>query len=298
MLIPAMARNLRPGRNGRQRAAAALTFLTIGTGATASGAAFAEPNAPPTRPADIDATPQARAAAQLHFQKAQGLYQKGSYRDAMSELDAAAALDPKAKDLYFNLGVVDEKLGRIDEALEQFKRYATFELETQERARVEKYIRRLEGAKEQLARQPAPTFVSAPASIAQPKAIEIEIEKTPNGRIDAATVTAASLSVLGLGAGVVLALHASATRPAPGYVTGRDGTYAELEAKAIDAHRLAIFADVAFGVGAIAGLTAAYLYFSRPRTRPAPSSLSARLQLQLFAGPIPNGATIVASGAF
>ena len=286
MLAPAMARTPQHGT----RAAFALTVLLAGA-ALPIRRAEAQPTVA-ARPAEADVSAQAKAAAQLHFQKAQELYQQGSYREAIAELEAAVALDPRAKNLYFNLGVVDEKLGRIDEALDQFKKYATFDLEADERSRVEKYIRRLEGAKAQLALQPAPMFVAAPTGVLQPR----PEEKIPNGRIDAATVTAASLSLLGFGFGTALALRASSVKPLAGYVTGRDGTYGDLEAKAKDAHKLAVFADVGFGVGIAAGITAVYLYFARPRTvaRGARSTGSARVT----GSPLRGGGQIIVGGSF
>src|SRR5258708_27605718 len=57
------------------------------------------------------------AAARKHFERARAYYGQGAYRDAITELEAAHALDPNAKDLVFNLGVVHEKLADIDEAL-------------------------------------------------------------------------------------------------------------------------------------------------------------------------------------
>ncbi len=60
-------------------------------------------------------------------------------REAIVELDAARALDPKAKDLVFNLGVVHEKLGDIDEALRYARLYSQMDLEPAERARANSY---------------------------------------------------------------------------------------------------------------------------------------------------------------
>src|SRR5258708_3629396 len=65
------------------------------------------------------------AAARKHFEKARGFYGQGAYREAITELEAAHALDPSAKDLVFNLGVVHEKLSDIDEALNWFRVYTT-----------------------------------------------------------------------------------------------------------------------------------------------------------------------------
>src|SRR5580704_1354868 len=96
-----------------------------------------------TSPANI-------AAARAHFEKARTCYEQGAYREAISELEAAHTLDPTAKDLVFNLGVVHEKLADIDDALTWFRLFTTMDLTPQERERADSYIRRLEGAKSEL----------------------------------------------------------------------------------------------------------------------------------------------------
>ena len=107
------------------------------------------------------------AAARRHFDKARADYEQGEYREAIAELEAAHALDPSAKDLVFNLGVVHEKLSDIADALEWFQLYTTMSLTPQERDRADAYIRRLEGAKKELAQRPpgppAPAARSGPA---------------------------------------------------------------------------------------------------------------------------------------
>src|SRR5690606_19781621 len=89
--------------------------------------------------------------AQAHFQRAKELYQAGSYREAIAELEAARELDPGAKDLVMNLGIVHEKLGRFDEALDYFQTYLDMEGVTPaERTKAEGIIKRIEGAKREI----------------------------------------------------------------------------------------------------------------------------------------------------
>ncbi|MGH7440856.1 MAG: tetratricopeptide repeat protein, partial [Polyangiaceae bacterium] len=106
------------------------------------------------RPAHADGPPQATAAnaaaARRHFDKARTFYEQGQYHEAIGELDTAHALDPSAKDLVFNLGVVHEKLGDIDDALRWFRLYAGMSLTPQESDRAEAYVRRLEGARREV----------------------------------------------------------------------------------------------------------------------------------------------------
>ena len=106
---------------------------------------------PAARPALADETSPANvAAARKHFEKARADYAQGAYREAIGELDAAHALDPNAKDLVFNLGVVHEKLADIDDALKWFKLYTSMNLTPTERDRADAYVKRLEGAKKEL----------------------------------------------------------------------------------------------------------------------------------------------------
>lgn len=208
---------------------------------------------------------EAEAEAQKHFQRARALYRAGSYREALSELEAAHALDPDAKDLVQNLSMVHERAGQIDEALAWMKTYATMDLDADEKEKAEATIRRLEGAKQELAAQ-APSATEA----REPPPSPAEPAPTPRGRIDAATISAAAIGVVGLGAGAFFGIRALDRRPDPGggFVTGRDGTYADLVQRTDDAHRDAVIADVGFAVGIVGLATAAVLYFARPKHPP------------------------------
>src|ERR1019366_3459132 len=55
--------------------------------------------------------------------------------EARRHFEPAHALDPTAKDLVFNLGVVHEKLSDIDDALRWFELYTTMSLSPTERER-------------------------------------------------------------------------------------------------------------------------------------------------------------------
>jgi tetratricopeptide (TPR) repeat protein len=202
------------------------------------------------------------AEAQQHFQRARELYSQGNYREAAAELELARALDPTAKDLVWNLGVVHERLGMIDEALHYFRKYVEMDLEPHERARAESTIKRLEGARTQVKAPPEP-----PPTQEAPRSVAGERTDAPkeHGRVDAATVTAASIAVAGLGLGTFFALSALSSQPAAGQTTGPALKYADLESQAASAHQKAIFADVAFGVGAVSAILAAYLYFGRTK---------------------------------
>ncbi len=202
--------------------------------------------------------------AQQHFQRAKDLYQTGAYREAIAELEQARGLDPKAKDLVFNLGIVHEKLGKFDEAIAFFRQYMEMDGVTGvERAKAENIIKRIEGAKHEV---PVARAAGDGATDSRPSRAE-EAGNDRNGRIDAATVTAASVAVVGLGVGVTFGILALSTKPS-GFVTGRDGTYDDLQTKTSDAHGKALVADVGFGVGIAAAVVTAYLYFSRSKEAP------------------------------
>lgn len=247
--------------------------------------------------------------AQRHFQRARELYQAGSYREAIGELEAARALDPKAKELVFNLGVVHEKLGKFDEAIGYFRTYLVMDGVTDaERGKADSIIKRIEGAKREVPPKAAPADTSTsspPAPAAPPSAAEAPVESEPtappppHGRLDAATLGAASAAVVGLGVGVAFGLHAVATRPSS-FVTGRDGSYETLRSQTDDAHRSAIIADVGFGVGIAAALATAYLYFGRTRepARADHPGTTGRALPRVGAAPVAGGSVVVLGGSF
>jgi len=217
--------------------------------------------------------------AQLHFQRAKDLYQTGAYREAIAELEQARGLDPKAKDLVFNLGIVHEKLGKFDEAITFFRQYMEMEgVTASERAKAETIIKRIEGAKrEAKAATPAPsTPVERPITTPEPD--------TSRGRIDGATIAV----------GTTFGIVAMANRPANGFVTGRDGTYEDLQNQTNTAHTQAIISDVAFGVGIVAAAVTAYLYFGRTK-EPAKAKKPA---IAPAVSPVASGGVLLLGGSF
>jgi tetratricopeptide (TPR) repeat protein len=254
--------------------------------ATVPGAALAEPS-----------TPANVAAARRHFDKARADYEKGAYREAITELEAAHSLDPSAKDLVFNLGVVHEKLADIEEALTWFHLYTTMSLLPQERDRADAYIRRLEGAKNELERkraaaQPAPIAPPPAAATIPPQPREPQPEPpAPQGRVDGLTITAIGVTGAALAFGTFMAIKATRDEPPSGFVTGRDGTYSDLVNEQHSAHSEAVLADVGFGVSVIAGTAAALLYFGRSRTA---ASVAAAVSVL----PIAGGGAIHVQGSF
>lgn len=225
--------------------------------------ALAQRPPPPTTAPSTPTEPltEDQLKAQQHFQRAKDLYQQGAYREAAGELEIARALDPKAKDLVFNLGVVNERLGKFDEAIVAFQKFLEMDgVTAAERARTESIIKRIEGAKRELPTTPTASATTTPTS----KPPEEDGKPPPKGRIDALTISAAAVGVVGLGVGIGFGVRALASQPND-FVTGRDGTYPDLQAKQESAHTSAVIADIGFAVGIVGAGAAAYLYFSRTK---------------------------------
>jgi len=232
------------------------------------------------------ASPEAKAQALQHFTRAKALYDAGNYKDALTELEAAHALDPAAKDLSFDLGKVSELLGRLDEALKWFHAYVEMpDVTPAERARAEAIIKRIEGAKRE---KPA-----APPQQPQPQLRVIREEPPAKGRIDGWTLAAGVTAFAGFTVGTIFAVKALGDKPKSGYVTGRDGSYADLQKSADDAAGPHGVADVGFGVGIVFTVLTAYLYFSRPKVASAPSP-SARVSV----APSTTGSSLLFAGSF
>ncbi len=261
-----------------------------------AGAASANP-----RSASAQDTSAANvAAARRHFDKARADYAQGSYREAIAELEAAHALDPAAKDLIFNLGVVHEKLSDIDDALQWFQLYTTMTLTPQERDRADAYIKRLEGAKKELAQRPPgtppPSETAAPppppdtglSPLAPPP------PSPQRGRVDAATIAAVSVTGAALVFGTVMGVKAKVDKPPSDFVTGQDGSYQDLISRTDSAHREAVIADAGFGLSIAAGITAAVLYFGR--SRDSATAKAAGLS-GVSAAPITGGGALVVQGS-
>ena len=274
--------------------------LASGTVARDAGA---EPPSRGARPQNVAAQqPDGRNAAEAkkHFETARGLYQKGAYREAIVELETALKLDPGGKELVYNLGVLHEKLGDIDDALQYFRRYAEMDLTAQEREKTEAAVRRLEGAKKEIEakRIAEQREQEKQAALPQPPPPGREPPPPERGRIDALSIGAASLAVGGLAFGTLFALKASADKPKSGFVTGRDGTFDDLQTKASNAHREAVLADVGFGVGIAAGVGAALLYVLRVKDAPATTTTTTGKTTSVSATPLPGGAAFMVGGSF
>jgi tetratricopeptide (TPR) repeat protein len=209
-------------------------------------------------------SPEAVKAAQNHMTKARSLYEAGNYPDAIAELETARALDPYAKDLVFNLGIVHEKALHIEEALHFYRLYLDMDIEPAERARAESIIKRLEGARVHV--QP-----SATATITPPPTATVIIQAPPaHGRFDGLTATMGVLALGGFGVGAGFGVLALASKPPNNYVTGAagtgaNGTYAQLKSMVDQANFYAMIADIGFLTGIVFTGVTLGVFFGRTK---------------------------------
>jgi Tetratricopeptide repeat len=212
-----------------------------------------------------------KAEAAKHFETARELYEHGSYTEARTELEFAYKLDPEAKDLAFNLGVVCEKLQEYDAALKYFRAYsAMIDVTTQEREKADGIVRRIEGAKRTQQQKSAVVPPEPPRVIYKTVTVR---EKAKVGRLDALTYGAFGVAGAGLVLGGVMGTLAITTQPGAPETTSASRPYADLVSAASRARTFATVADISFitaGVFAIAGII---LFFARTAD-PEPESPS------------------------
>ncbi len=242
-----------------------------------------DPSAPPSMSQEEGAEKRRRIerATALH-DAAQGLYQHGEYRAAIAKLEAAVALDPEGKELIYNLAVIHERLGEIEQAERYYRRYLVMEALPKEREEVAAVLKRLQGAKRELssAKPPPAPAPSAQASAALPYLPYLPRPPRRSAAAGSAKPQGPWLYVSGgiaagsLVVGGVFAALAVARDPGPSKRTGGGVSVADLQADASAAHQCAVAADVALLVAGLSGAAALYLALS-PRA-PAASPRAAR----------------------
>lgn len=224
-------------------------FLAIGAPAHAESAAAGAPAA---------ASAADRAQAEDQFKQAKALYLEGRYVEARTALLEARKLDPNAKDLVFNLGVVAEKLLDYDDAIAYLREYKAMDSVTEAEAqRADASIRRIEGARE---RHPKSTTQTAPA--VQP---DKPAPPPQHGRVDAFTIAGLGVTGAALATGAVFGVLALQANPADLVTTGRGNTYAQVASNNDRAQTFGLVADIGFGVAIAAAITTTVLYFARSK---------------------------------
>jgi tetratricopeptide (TPR) repeat protein len=202
---------------------------------------------PVSQPPTVD---ERQPNARQHFDRALELYRAGRYREARNELKAAAELDPHGKDLFFNLALVEEKLGDLDAAIAALERFRELEDDVAERARAQVTIDRLRGAQQALSAGSGP---SAPCPEPQPSG------RGPNPvLIGSASLAAASLAVAAVFGIKALNDDVGDER------TSTSFSVAQLRERARRAEREALVADVALAIAAASAGTFVCVWLLSP----------------------------------
>lgn len=212
---------------------------------------------------------QRRAAKAVElFDQARSLYERGEYRKAIVKLKEALTLDPEAKLLIYNLAVIHEKLAEVDAAERYYRHYLELETDAKIVERVQGILKRIEGAKKELARAKA----AAEEAKKPPPPPVVEEEEPPfSPWVIATGALAAGALVVGTAFGI------SAVARDPGKdVQTRDGvSLDDLQNDAQTAHDHAVVADVAFIVAGLAAGTTVFLYFAMDGSSPTKTPDSA-----------------------
>jgi tetratricopeptide (TPR) repeat protein len=262
------------------RLLAGSAFFLAMFGLSASGLAR-PPGAPLGHAKPAPGSPAAVKAAKKHFDAAKAAYKAGQYQTAVDELNQAIESDPKGKDLVYNLGLVEEKLGHIDEAIAAYKLYTEMETDTTELEKAIQTIRRLEGARDALkqkedehepGQQPSET-PPVEGSPRQPDGTGAPVgEATKKGRLDGWVFAAGGLALAAAGVGTYYGIQAVNERNRSQDATGPNTTVYELQDRANQAHSNAVTADIFFGIAIGSAAAGTLLYFLRDAE---PSSKSA-----------------------
>lgn len=207
--------------------------------------------------------------AKAHFEAALVHYREGHYRSAVAELEAALNLDPAGKDLLFNLALVHEKLGQLDQAITALERYAELEKDARELERARQWIQRMKGARAEL----APPAVPARAPMPPPASVATTAAAVEPHSNKAWILATAGIAVAATTVGAIFGVRALSLRPGPNPSTGPGTSVEDLRAQQAEAESSALVADIAFAVGLASSATCAVLWLGEPSGRAqAPSA--------------------------
>jgi len=266
MSVSARVRSVSAPRTEREHAfwAAAMAL------AVTFSAVAARAETPPSPKAATAEITRAERAQALHDEAA-ALYERGEYRVAIDKLEEALKLDPSGRELVYNLALIHERLGDIDAAEGYYRRYLEMEKDARVRDKVHATLKRLEGARKELARGGTPVTVPGPRALEAAPPIEPLAEPPQHRRYKGWVIVLTSIAGSGLVASTAFGISAIAHNPGESARTGGGVSIGDLQANAATAHRDALVADVSFLTGAIAGVAAAYLYVvGRPSRAPDP----------------------------
>ena len=150
------------------------------------------------------------ARARAHLATAVAFYDEGRYEDAAREMEAAYAIR-KAPELKYNLAQCYERLGRYPLAIAAYRRYLDEKPAADDRASVEARIVNLDRRASNSVAQPAtppPPPTAAERVVLKTVVVYRDAPPRPGRGARVAAVAVAALGVVGLGAGVTLAVLA------------------------------------------------------------------------------------------
>lgn len=209
-------------------------------------------------------SPEAVEAARQYFEEALESYKDGNYEEAVVSLELALELDPLGKDLVYNLGLVHEKRGDLEQALVYFRRYEQMEVNPLEKQRAQATIRRLEGALQEGEGQ-APQVAAADEKQVAPELVDVPlVVDRAGGRLDGWVYGAGGVAVASGLVGTFFGFRAILGHPGSRPRTTREDSIDDLHRAADDARSDARIADVAFTISLVSAGVAVLLYFARP----------------------------------
>lgn len=225
--------------------------LALGLILSLVGSAAATPRTRENEPREYSADP---LMPEQYFQQALEDYRNGRYRAAIEALRVALALDPKGKDLVYNLAILHEKLGELDLAIAALSRYMELEADPKEVTRAEQAIARMRGAQAEL-RSPTPVTVLSRLPERGPRPLPRRRSRGP--AVDEWVLVGGGVAAAAALVGVVFGVRALAFR---------SGSAHSPEARRARADRVqssALVADVGISVGLLAGASTALLWLTR-----------------------------------
>lgn len=206
-------------------------------------------------PAVALAGPKEKAEAQKHIEKATGAHQAGKYDVALTELQAAYALDAQP-DLLYAMGQVQVKLGKCDEAIASYEKFLATNPPAEPSAAANEAI---ETCKSQLP-PPEPEPAPAPPPEPAPAPLPVQPEQKPfyTDKLGSALVGGGVVSIV---VGVVFYSSAVGTLDDAEAAT----TYAKHEELVDDAHMKRNL-GVVFGAVGLAAVGVGVWHYTKYRS--------------------------------
>lgn len=215
------------------------------------------------------------ARARQHFEAGEDYYAEGDYEGAVRELLRAYELSHRPE-LFFNLYLAEERLGRLDAATEHLEAYLQAVPDAPERELLERRLANLR-ARIEAARSTTPPVEAehaVPPVVAAPDAPPPRSPRGPDGGLLAAGATALVIGGLGLvglavGGGLATGENDRLARSCGSMSTGTCS-----DAEVADLRTFSTVADVGLGVG-VAGVAAGTVLVAIAMTASSPGDAAA-----------------------